>query len=255
MAVTNLILDEKERKERRLIRRLLIKNAATDVPKNALIIAVEGDKATGKKELKDGLLRKFVENSKELKISNVHPFKESDWDPNKDRRRAISMSHSYLDPVAEDQILAQVHSGRMHMIHNSPLNGYIAERNGIVMFDRYILTTLVHQYVAGNSLSDAIGKMKRGYLIPDITFLLSCNDYKTACLRMIGRSEDKDRSPESGALDRGRFEKFNSAYAKLFDYMSPALSHPLLIETTDKPIEQVIEIAFKHYLDVTGKKL
>ena len=90
-------------KERKVIRRLVIQNATDNVQKRAFVIAIEGNKGTGKHELKIGLINHVM--SKGL---TPITYKESEYDPSTSARREVQKRYSHSDKYGEQQLLSLI---------------------------------------------------------------------------------------------------------------------------------------------------
>lgn len=215
------------KKQIRKLGKLLLDNEAHDVNavKKAFVIAVEGNKGSGKGRLLKGLV-KWISDKKSERQTSYEPInlKESLYDLNADRRRDLQRRSSF-DRYTESQVLHLIVAGRSEMIRNPHVNGFLLDSNNIILIDRYIGGSCAHQFAVGNEPIRTLELMKDSYIRPDVIIRTKC-PVDIAIARQINRQRDL----EPNATNSTRLAALNAGYDLFFRFV-PSEYHPLQINT------------------------
>lgn len=243
-------------KQIKKLRRLLLDNEAHDINnlKKAFVIAIEGNKGSGKSNLLKGLV-KWISDKKVERQTPYEPInlKESTYDLNADRRRDLQRRSS-SDKYTEKQILHLITAGRSEMIRCPPVKDYLTEENNVILIDRYIGGTIAHQVAAGNQPIRVLDLMKDSYIRPDVIIRTKC-PVDIAITRQLNRQRDL----EPNATNTTKLTALDEGYNLFFRFVASNYN-PLEINTHrpnlnfEESLDAVVREAILHCQKVQALK-
>lgn len=224
----------------------------------ALIVGVDGLRASFKTALLDGLEKKFTEDG-----VPAYKLRETDHDPFKKSRNSYLESPAVFGTGKLDEVVigAMHTANRAHVadkIRTNGLQSFFLPGN-LVLCDHTYSASLFHYLVQLNSeiekaksqyasvlekqkyerLKDHVERMTKTFILPDISFILNCKP-EIALARYENRFVKGTREPQKG-IDAEYFRKMSAAVNELV----PLTPNAVLLDTSD-PITsaEIIERAY-----------